>query len=168
MLDLVRRFLADPFDPANNVALFSAVDRLLPAPDGKLPPDDPDAAWRVLCNIRLGAEAVNGTGWLWPEEAAFKAAWPGLTPRARWLVLYHDAHHVCLGIEQDAAGEYELATRLLFASSRWFRSEAMPDHIERLHRAYGALSLCTLPVGVARGGLAPLRGILAGLAWAPR
>lgn len=166
MLDLLLAFLANPFDPANNVALFSALDRHLPPPDGddvRLPPEDPDEAWRVLCVVRLGAEGVGGAGWLWPEEQTFKASWPGLTPRARRLVLWHDALHVVLGIEQDAAGEYELATRLLMAPPAWFRGAAMPGPIARLHRVYGALSLCTLPVGVARGGVAPLRGVLAGL-----
>lgn len=169
MIDRLLAFLANPFDPANNVALFAAVDRLLPPPDGddvRLPPEDPDEAWRILCAVRQGAEGVGGGGWLWPEEQAFKAAWPGLTPRARLLVLWHDALHVALGIEQDAAGEYELATRLLAAPSAWFRGAAMPVPVARLHRAYGALSLCTLPVGVARGGVAPLRGVLAGLRWA--
>lgn len=166
MLDLVLRFLANPFDPANNIALFAALDRHLPEPadaDAKRPPDDPDEAWRVLCAVRLSMEGLGGQGWLWPEEQAFKAAWPGLTTRARWLVLWHDALHVALGVEQDAAGEYELATRLLLAPSRWFRGSAMPSPLAGLHRVYGALSLCTLPVGMARAGAAPLRGVLAGL-----
>lgn len=165
MLDLVRRFLADPFDPANNVALFAAVDRHLPPPDAadRLPPDDPAEAWALLCNVRLGVEGLVDGGWRWPEEQAFKAAWPGLTPRARRLVLWHDALHVALGIEQDAAGEYELATRLLFATSEWFRHSAMPGSIAALHRAYGAMTICTLPLGIAHAGVAPLRGVLAGL-----
>ena len=166
MIDLVLRFLSNPFDPATNVALFAALDRHLPEPadaDAKRPPDDPDEAWRVLCAVRLGAEGLGGQGWLWPEEQAFKAAWPGLTTRARWLVLWHDALHVLGGVEQDAAGEYELATRLLLAPSRWFRGNAMPAPLAGLHRVYGAMSLCTLPVGMARAGFAPLRGVLAGL-----
>ena len=163
MLDLVLRFLSNPFDPATNVALFAAADRLLPQPVELLPPEEPDVAWRVLCAVRLGAEGLGGQGWLWPEEQAFKAAWPGLTTRARWLVLWHDALHVLGGVEQDAAGEYELATRLLLAPSRWFRGNAMPAPLAGLHRVYGAMSLCTLPVGMARAGFAPLRGVLAGL-----
>lgn len=165
MLDLLLSFLRDPFDPAVNVALFSALERHLPQPDGqdRLPPDDPDVAWRELCGIRLGVEGLGGGGWLWPEEQAFKSAWPSLTPRARQLVLWHDALHANLGIEQDAAGEYELAARMLFATPGWFRHSAMPGAIAGLHRAYGALTLCTLPLGVARAGIAPLRGVLAGL-----
>jgi hypothetical protein len=167
MLDLILALLANPFDPANNVALFSAFDRLLPQPTERLLPEDPDAAWRVLCRVRGTVERSCGAGWQWPEEQAFKTAWPTLTPRARWLVLWHDALHATHGIEQDAAGEYELAVRLLTMPSRWFRSSAMPSTLAGLHRVYGALALATLPVGMARAGTAPLRGALAGLL-APR
>ena len=166
MIDLVLRFLANPFDPANNVAIFAALDRRLPQPTDRLPPEDPAEAWRVLCQVRATVERTCGAGWQWPEEQAFKAAWPTLTPRARWLVLWHDALHATHGIEQDAAGEYELAVRLLSMPSRWFRGGATPSTLAGLHRVYGALSLCTLPVGMARAGFAPLRGVLAGLRWA--
>lgn len=163
MLDLFLALLANPFDPRNNIALFSAIDRRLPQPTDRLPPEDPTEAWRVLCHIRAAVERTWGAGWQWPEEHAFKSVWPGLTPRARWLVLWHDALHAAHGIEQNAAGEYELAVRLLSMPSRWFRISAMPKTLAGLHRVYGALALATLPVGVARAGLAPLRGALAGL-----
>ena len=163
MLDLLLALLANPFDPANNVAIFAALDRRLPQPTDRLPPEDPSEAWYVLCQVRATVERSHGAGWQWPEEQAFKATWPGLTPRARWLVLWHDALHATHGIEQDAAGEYELAVRLLTAPSRWFRGGAMPETLAGLHRVYGALALATLPVGVARAGIAPLRGVLAGL-----
>ena len=162
MLDLALRFLHNPFDPANNVALFSAFDRLFPD-HGPQPPEDPDAAWRMLCRARRDVERVFGAGWIWPEEQAFKAAWPGLTPRARWLALYHDGLHATLDVEQDAAGEYELAARLLRGERKAFVGSGATDYFAGLHRLYGALALSTLPVGVLRAGAAPLRGAMAGL-----
>lgn len=162
VLDLALRFLHNPFDPANNVALFSALDRLLPD-FGPLPPEEPDAAWRMLCRARRDVERVFGAGWIWPEEQAFKSAWPGLTPRARWLALYHDGLHATLGVEQDAAGEYELAARLLMGERRAFVGSGATAYFSGLHRLYGALALSTLPVGCLRAGVAPLRGVLAAL-----
>lgn len=164
MLDLILALLANPFDPANNVAIFAALDRRMPQPTDRLPPEDPSEAWRVLCHVRATVERTCSAGWQWPEEQSFKAAWPTLTPRARWLVLWHDALHATHDIEQDAAGEYELAVRILTVPIGYtLRRHAVPHSAERALRVYGALALATLPVGVARAGLAPLRGALAGL-----
>lgn len=163
MLTRLRAFLADPFEPQNNVALFAAFDRWLPQPTECLPPEDPDRAFRMLLDLRASIEESFGRGWLWPEESAFKAAWPTLTPRARWLVLYHDGMHASLDVEQDVAGEYELAARLATMPARWFRGFSIPEANAGTLRAYGALALATLPVGMYRAGLAPLRGALAGL-----
>lgn len=163
MITRLRAFMADPFDPQNNIALFSAFDRMLPQSADLKTTSDPDAAWLGICAIRTHIERTYGPGWKWPEEHAFKSAWPSLTPRARWLVTMHDALHVVLDVEQDAAGEYELAVRIIAARPALFRRHAVPPAAERALRAYGALALCTVPIGMTRAGLAPLRGVLAGL-----
>lgn len=164
-LAMLRAFWRDPFDPANNIRLFSAIDRHVPIEWWETqPPADPDIAWTLLGHVRKAVErAYPGEGWRWPEEQTFKSLWPTLTPRARWLVLFHDPLHVALEVEQDAAGEYELAVRLLTISDRIFACAGVPAMTAQLHRIYALLALSTLPVGCLRAGLAPVRGVLAGL-----
>ena len=164
-LALLRAFWRDPFDPNNNVSLLSAIDRHVPGEWWETqPPEDPDVAWTLLGHVRRMVETFYpGEGWRWPEEAAFKSMWATLTPRARWLVLYHDPLHVVLEVDQDAAGEYELAVRLLSVPDRMLAHAGVPAMVVQIHRIYALLALSTLPVGCLRAGLAPVRGVLAGL-----
>lgn len=162
-LDRLTHFWRDPFDPVNNVALFAMLDRAVgPAWRGETPPDDPETAWkRLRAYMRLAGDP-GGAWWQWPDEAEFKAAWPALTDRARHLALYHDLCHVELNVGQDAAGEYELAVRLLAGDTPEFLLSCVSAP-KGLGRLYGALAISTLPLGCLRAGTAPLRGVLAGL-----
>lgn len=146
LLDFVR----DPFDPARNVRLFARhiEPRLPPAPCD----DWPESLESALAGIQGWRETCP---WLTtPSDEDVRAIWPELGPRARLLVATHDSAHATWGCPQDVAGEYELATLLLFR----------PDFpVERL---YAALAMATLGLGCLRsqdGFTAPLRGVLTGL-----
>ena len=145
---LTLRFLANPFDPAVNVQLFSRlVEPLLPPPgDEEADFDDVEA---VLEGIAGWREEFPGLRF--PTDQEVREAWPRLGPRARMFVATHDANHGIRRCAQDAAGEYELAAMML-------RS---PDY--RADRLYGALALATLPLGAIHAPsavLGALRGLL--------
>ena len=148
-------FLLDPFDPVRNVELFSRLEWLLP----KIPLEHQGSLEAALSGFASWRDQYPHLEF--PTDAQVIEVWPRLGPVSRLLVQMHDADHGIRRCAQDVAGEYELATLLLFD----------PDWVH--DRVYGALALSTLPLGSlmsADGFSAPLRGLARGLirVWSER
>lgn len=143
------RFLRDPFDPVNNVLLFTRfVEPWLPT---WVPADDAPCLDAVLESFDGWRESH--PEYQFPDEARLREIWSQLGPASKELVYTHDTNHIVRDVRQDAAGEYELAVLMLLD----------PDH--RLDRAYAGLALTTLPLGILRspnGPTAPIRGVVRG------
>jgi ubiquinone biosynthesis protein Coq4 len=139
------KFLLHPFDPQNNLLLFDKfVSRFF---DTDIVADDVEA---VLQRFEIYRQLYPDT--TFPTDDDVRAIWDDLQVSSKYLVATHDIEHALRDVDQDVAGEYELAIILALQPRN------------SVDRIYGVLAASTLTLGILRShSTKPIQGIVKGL-----
>lgn len=139
------KFLLRPFDPQNNLLLFDKfVSRFF---DTDIVADDVEA---VLQRFESYRQLYPDT--TFPTDDDVRAIWDDLQVSSKYLVATHDIEHALRDVDQDVAGEYELAIILALQPRN------------SVDRIYGVLAASTLTLGILRShSTKPIQGIVKGL-----
>jgi len=139
------KFLLHPFDPQNNLLLFDKfVSRFF---DTDIVADDVEA---VLQRFESYRQLYPDT--TFPADDDVRAIWDDLQVSSKYLVATHDIEHALRDVDQDVAGEYELAIILALQPRN------------SVDRIYGVLAASTLVLGILSSqSVKPVQGITKGL-----